>query len=338
MHTTKFSANPIATHSQPAPQPAPAHAGSSSLHAASAPARMNTSNLPHCDINTDASSASAQKYKLSKAGGRLPEGPNLQLPSQKEVIKATSAPFRALRDTEINATRVGKPVKEGRAETPTERLLKGTKFEAFIDPATGAFRDPSTGLYCELQPVRSDSMYKVTGYALCFPGAGAAGMSSTQMLSSVKQFLGIGGVPKMHSQALELANIIQEKLATEGKTLELTGDSMGGGIANYVGLKLKLPSVCYNAAALGRACLKDIGATELGNLKQQIHIRLKGNFATNPSTTRLLTAFFTLGINTHAPRNIGAIYEIKTSDPNFPRDRYGVDRYALDSLHNWYLQ
>jgi hypothetical protein len=218
------------------------------------------------------------------------------------------------------------------------KLLQGTDFANLIDPVTGGFRDPSSGLYCELRSLSMDSMSNVTAYALCFPGVGAAHMSSTQLLSSFKQFLGLGGLPKMHSQALALAKAIQEKLAAKNQSLELTGHSMGGGIANYVGLKLNLPSVCYNAAALGRACLKDIGETELDNLKQQTHIRLKGDFATHPSVTRNLIAFFTLGKNNYVPRNIGVINEIKTSDPYFPRDRFGLDRHALDSLHNWYAQ
>jgi hypothetical protein len=163
-------------------------------------------------------------------------------------------------------------------------------------------------------------------------------MRSTQLLSSVKQFLGVGGLPTMHSQALELAKTIGNKLAAEGKTLELTGHSMGGGIANYVGLKLNLPAVCYNAAALGRACLKDIGETHLENLKKQTHIRLEGDFATHPSVTRKLMAFFTLGKNNYVPRNIGVINEIKTSDHYFPRDRFGLNRHALESMHKWYAQ
>lgn len=338
MHIAKYSANPIAAHNQAATQPVPAHGGSSILKAASAPPRMNTSILPHCDIKGNASSASTQKFTLSKAGARLPEGAELQLLSKKEIIQSTSGHYISLRDTEISSGKAGAPVSSDPAGGTMAKLLKGTDFANLIDPATGGFRDPSSGLYCELKPLTMDSMSKVTGYALCFPGVGAARMSSTQILSSVKQFLGIGGVPKMHSQAVELAKVIQEKLATEGKALELTGHSMGGGIANYVGLKLKLPSVCYNSAALGRACIKDIGATELNNLKQQTHIRLKGDFATNPSTTRHLMSFFNLGKNNYVPRNIGAIYEIKTSDHYIPQDRFGLDRHALDSFRNWYLQ
>ena len=302
---------------------------------------MNSSNLLHCDISSNTTSAPTQKFKLSKAEGRLTEGPELKLQSQQEVRQSTSGHYRSLRDTEISSAMAGAPVSPGTAGGTMAKLLQGTDFAKLIDPVTGGFRDPSSGLYCELVPLTLDTnsaISKVTGYVLCFPGVGAANMRSTQLLSSVKQFLGVGGLPTMHSQALELAKTIGNKLAVEGKTLELTGHSMGGGIANYVGLKLNLPAVCYNAAALGRACLKDIGEAHLENLKKQTHIRLEGDFATNPSVTRKLMAFFTLGKNNYVPRNIGVINEIKTSDHYFPRDRFGMNRHALESMQNWYAQ
>ncbi len=328
----------IAEHRQTAVRSVPGEADKFSLHAAAAPQRMNTSNLLHSDISSNTTSAPTQKFKLSKAEGRLPAETNLQLQSQQEVRDSTRGHYRFLRDTEISSAKAGAPVSSGTAGGTMAKLLKGTDFAKLIDPVTGGFRDPSTGLYCELKPLTADTMSQVTGYVLCFPGVGAANMHSTQLLSSVKQFLGVGGVPTMHSQALELAKTIQDKLATEGKSLELTGHSMGGGIANYVGLKLNLPAVCYNAAALGRACLKDIGETHLENLKKQTHIRLEGDFATHPSVTRQLMAFFTLGKNNYVPRNIGVINEIKTSDHFFPRERFGLDRHALDSMLNWYSQ
>ncbi len=192
---------------------------------------MNTSNLPHCDISCNASSSLTQKFKLSKAEGRVLDGPTIKLPTQKEIIASTSGHYRSLRDTEINSSKAGLPVSSGNAKGTMAKLLLGTDFANLIDPATGGFRDPSSGLYCDLRPIKMDSMTKVTGYALCFPGMGAAHMSSTQLLSSVKQFLGVGGVPEMYSLALDLAKTIQEKLATEGISPDFTGHSMGGGIA-----------------------------------------------------------------------------------------------------------
>ena len=331
----------ITEHRQAAVRSVVTQAGSSTLHAASAPARMNTTNLLHCDISSNTTSAPTQKFKLSKAEGRLTEGPELKLQSQQEVRDSTRGHFRVLSDTETSSAKAGLTVSSRPPQGTMAKLLTDPKYKGLIDSVTGGFRDPSTGLYCELVPLTQDTnsaISKVTGYVLCFPGVGAANMRSTQLLSSVKQFLGVGGLPTMHSQALELAKTIGNKLAAEGKTLELTGHSMGGGVANYVGLKLNLPAVCYNAAALGRACLKDIGETHLENLKKQTHIRLEGDFATHPSVTRKLMAFFTLGKNNYVPRNIGVINEIKTSDHYFPRDRFGLNRHALESMHNWYAQ
>lgn len=299
---------------------------------------MNTSNLLHCDINGNASSASTQKFKLSKAEGPLTKGPDFKSLSQQEVRQSTKGHYISLGDTEISSAKAGATVSSGTARGTMAELLKETDFAKLIDPITGGFRDPSTGLYCELKPLTADSMSRVTGYVLCIPGMQTGSMFKTQLLSSLKQFLGIGGLPKMHSQALDLAKTIKEKLEAKNITFELTGHSMGGGVANYVGLKLNLPSVCYNAAALGRACFNDIGKANLENLQKQTHIRLKGDFATNPSTTRHLMRFFTLGKNNYVPKNIGAIYEIKTNDPYFPRDRFGLDRHALDSIHDWYWQ
>jgi len=328
----------IAEHRLAAARSVPNQAERCVLHAATAPLRMNTSNLHHCDIKGNASTAPTQSFKLRKAEGRLHEGPTLKLLSQSEVRLSTLGHFRALRDTETSSEKAGVMVSSRITQSTMAKILTGTKFENLIDPTTGGIRDPSSGLYCELKPLTMDSISKVTGYVLCFPGVGAGNMLSTQLQASIKQFLGVGGVPTMHSQALDLAKTIQDKLAADGKTLELTGHSMGGGIANYLGLKLNLPAVCYNAAALGRACLKDIGAVNLENLKKQTHIRLEGDFATHPSVTRKLMAFFTLGKTNYVPRNIGVINEIKTSDNYFPRDRFGLDRHALDSMHNWYAQ
>ena len=341
MQISKSPTISIAEHRQAAARPVPTPAGSSTLQATVAPQRMNASNLLHCDVSSNTTSAPTQKFKLSKAEGRLTEGPELKLQSQQVVRDSTRGHFHALRDTETSSTKAGSTVSSRPPQGTMAKLLTDPTYKGLIDPVTGGFRDPSTGLYCELVPLTQDTnsaISKVTGYVLCFPGVGAANMRSTQLLSSVKQFLGVGGVPTMHSQALERAKTIGDKLSAEGKTLELTGHSMGGGVANYVGLKLNLPAVCYNAAALGRACLKDIGEAHLENLKKQTHIRLEGDFATHPSVTRKLMAFLTLGKKNYVPRNIGVINEIKTSDHYFPRDRFGLDRHALDSLHDWYAQ
>lgn len=220
-------------------------------------------------------------------------------------------------------------------KTLMKKLLEGSEFAGMVDEKTGIFRDPRTGLCCQLQPL--DRSRKT--YALCIPGIGPGEMFGTQVSASVQQFLGVGGVPEIYSQALKLADFLSTKLEEQGgKKLELTGHSMGGGIANYVGLKLDLPSVCFNAAAIGRACLKDIGEVSPDTLKKQTHIRMENDFATHPPVTRKLMAFFFLGREKYIPRNVGVIYEIKTNDPLYPREKDTMGRHLLDAIKDWYPQ
>lgn len=116
-------------------------------------------------------------------------------------------------------------------------LLQGSEFATMIDRKTGGFLDPSTGLRCQLRPLDSDK----NTYALCIPGMASGKALLPQLRASAKQFLGVGDVPKIYNQTLELTRFLNEKLTQNGKKLELTGHSMGSGIANYVGLKLDLP-------------------------------------------------------------------------------------------------
>lgn len=246
-----------------------------------------------------------------------------------DIRKESKEHYDALKTTEnlfsIETSR------RGRSATQMEKLLKGSEFADMIDSKTGGFLDPRTGLCCQLQPLDSGD------YALCIPGIAPGKMFGTQLGASVKQFLGVGGLPEIYSQALQLAEFLSTKLEEKGgKKLELTGHSMGGGIANYVGLKLNLPSKCFNAAALGRACLKDIGEISKETLTRQIHIRMENDFATHPPVTRKLMAFFYLGREKYIPRNIGVICEIKTSDSLYPRDQDMMGRHLLDSMNDWY--
>lgn len=216
-----------------------------------------------------------------------------------------------------------------------EELLKGSKFEGMLDNKSGGFMDPRTGLCCQLEIVYDNPKT----YALCIPGIAEGEMFGTQLSASVQQFLGVGGVPEIYSQALELAKLLNEKLThNKGQPLELTGHSMGGGIANYVGLKLDLPSVCFNAAALGRACLEDIGDVSMEVLNKQTHIRVENDFATHPPVTRKLLAFFSLGREKWVPRNVGVICEIKKNDEFYPHGQSMMGRHLLDSLRNWCYQ
>ena len=91
---------------------------------------------------------------------------------------------------------------------------------------------------------------------------------------------------------------------------------MGGGIANYVGLKLDIQSFCFNAATLGGGCQEDLkNQLTADRLKKQIHINQKGDIVTSSKTQNKIASLANL-INkkTVAPKNIGIVYKIEAAN------------------------
>ena len=140
---------------------------------------------------------------------------------------------------------------ETRKPSKLERLLAGSPLSTNLDPLTGVFRDSKTGLYAELKPLGSTS----GKYVLCFGSTGVGRMTMKQIKVDIAQVLNKTKVPAAYEQAARLA---AELIKETGAEITVTGQSMGGGIANYVGMKLGIESVCYNPAALGQAAIKDL--------------------------------------------------------------------------------
>jgi hypothetical protein len=328
-----FSARPVQINRAPDRTSSRPASDTTPLLSSTASPKKSTHRVSN-DIGNDPGAPTAQSFKLRCA--KIPRQTDSSSASLTPPLKST-AEIRdyseeyhtVMTDTETLFSK--KEFSTTRKETKMGALLKGSKFASMIDKKTGGFLDPSTGLCCQLQPLKSGN------YALCIPGIAPGKMFGPQLSASVQQFLGVGGVPEIYSQALKLAEFLSTQLENQGgKKLELTGHSMGGGIANYVGLKLDLPSVCFNAAALGRACLKDIGEVSPETLTKQIHVRMKNDFATHPPVTRKLMAFFSLGREKYVPRNVGVICEINTSDKFYPGNHGIMDRHLLDAMSNWY--
>ena len=107
-----------------------------------------------------------------------------------------------------------------------------------------------TGLYAELHLDPRDPTGK--NYVLCFPGTGAAGNITQQWKYNIDQATGKKKIPPPYEAGLRLATELQEVISKQGGTLSLAGHSLGGGIANYCGFMLDIPSVAFNAAPLGQ--------------------------------------------------------------------------------------
>ena len=167
-----------------------------------------------------------------------------------------------------------------------------------INQVKGAFQDNSTGLYFEIHN-KVKGKNKSPQYVVVFPGTGIPGMTDIQWKNNISQITGQGGVPPAYRQAEQLIAVIKSNLP-EGATLELAGHSLGGGIANYTGLKHDLRSTCFNAAALGKACLEDLGEIPKDRLEKQVHIRIKSDWL---SSARFLQKFqkFSSSLIPYAP-------------------------------------
>ncbi len=192
-------------------------------------------------------------------------------------------------------------LRRGRAtRSGLEELLSKSAFRTLLYAPTGGIRNTKSGLYAELR--RFDG-----GYLLCFPGSGAAGNLDTQWRMNLKQALG-QGVPRVYLEAAALAQELRAVLP-EGVPLAVAGHSMGGGIANFVGLALGMDSYCFNAAALGEkslAYLKQNDCLTGESIAKQKHARMKADFASGSS---LMKAARHLGGQKIMPTLVGLVYQ-----------------------------
>lgn len=196
-----------------------------------------------------------------------------------------------------------------------EKFLAGSPLSTKLDPLTGVFRDSKTGLYAELKPLGS----KPGNYALCFGSTRNGRMTMKQIKVDIDQVLNQEKVPAAYLQAVDLAAELIKELKKSGKEITVTGQSMGGGIANFVGLSLGIRSVCFNPAALGQAAIKylgKLGCLTAENLNKQKIIRQKGDVFSgekNQKKIAILANFFSF-IKIQRPQHLGKIYVADKAD------------------------
>jgi hypothetical protein len=252
-----------------------------------------------------------------------------RLGRKERTTKQQRAELRAWRNTptggqcfSISPPAAYAAAKNNRPDSLMEQLLPPDGgLRQKLDPFSGAFRDPATGLYVELKQLPNNN--GKPSYALCITGTGRGEATRAQLATNLLNFIGFGGVPPAYRQAAMLAAALQKKFAAEGGELCLVGHSLGGGIANYAGLKTNLHATCYNPAALGGACLNDLEKTGCLNAdtqaKQKI-VRIKGDPVSSERVQQALVSFLSISTYFHIrlPCSIGQVYEIpKNKSSNF---------------------
>lgn len=246
---------------------------------------------------------------------------------RKHFVDVSKTPeYQALRNVEVD------DLTQPRMDSPLETMLPPTsKFRQMLDPFTGGIRDPKTGLYAELHERPKGK------FQLCFPGTGAGDMLSKHYATDVTQFLGKGKVPTMYRLGAELTQELKGVLPRG--SFVVTGHSMGGGVANFAGLCNDVRSYCYNAAALGGACLKhlnDQGLMTPERLGKQTHLRIKGDVVSSDKTQqRLATALFAMGFHIRTPQLVGQVCVIDHTVAGYQK-LGGMQRHFISAFDNPY--
>lgn len=210
-------------------------------------------------------------------------------------------------------------------------LPAASAFRAMLYPATGGVRDTRSGLYAELRKVTIDGK---PVFVLCFPGTGAARNRDTQWKANLKQAFGTGGLPRLYTQSLALAKELKMALNEKEYELHVAGHSMGGGIANFIGLAMNIDSYCFNAAGLGGASLNQLdidGCLTAERIERQNHVTLKGDYA---SHRKLSKAIGLLSPSGQRPQQVGNVYEGTADDEDFPPAIFPLDRHPLEAMED----
>ena len=207
------------------------------------------------------------------------------------------------------------------SESPMEQWLpKDSRFRTSLYPYNGAVRNVRTGLYADLRD--NPNGRKGKDYFLCFPGTGAAGNAARQWNDNIDQAKGKHPVPQTYTEALELASELKAEIEKNGGTLTVIGYSLGGGQANYCGMMLDLPSVCFNAAPLGQACRENIQPMldDESVLNKQTHVRVKADQVSSEKNHQklLLAQQLTGDTKIARARHYGIVHVLMPDHPDYP--------------------
>lgn len=224
---------------------------------------------------------------------------------------------------------------QGKRSDPSaleRRLAADSGFRTLLFAPSGGVRDKTTGLYAELLPFAGNG---TPHFLLCFPGTGVAGNMDTQWKNNLQQAVSTAGPPKLYLQALDLASELKTELGKDKIPLSVAGHSMGGGVANFIGLSLGIPSYSFNGAALGSGTISHLDNNDCltpERIAQQQHVRLEKDPASSSTLSKRIALL--PGQGGKSPRQIGKVYEARKADPGFPAQASRIERHPLGAMDN----
>lgn len=132
----------------------------------------------------------------------------------------------------------------------------------------------------------------------------------TQIYQAVGNVLGFR--VSLYEQASALFTALMTHSEIEGKKVTLVGQSLGGSIAQYVGIKHQVNTVCFNSLQLGAGLQKDLGDDKLALADRLItHICVETDFVSDSRMMRAFDRIFSKIMRT--PRNFGTSYFIPSA-------------------------
>lgn len=128
-----------------------------------------------------------------------------------------------------------------------------------------------------------------------------------------------GGISELYKQADAVASKIVDAMLQDPEykdfTVKLVGQSLGGSLAQFVGLRNGIESMCYNAVPLGSGHQELIGDEKLKQADQIItHLSAETDYASDPQGIGTLD-FLLSASGVRTPGNFGKRGSIPTAYP-----------------------
>jgi starch synthase len=137
-----------------------------------------------------------------------------------------------------------------------------------------------------------------------------------------------GGNPAIYHHASKVIELIKNSRLAEGKKISLTGQSLGGSLAEYAGLRLAIPTFCFNSFPLGVGLQSELGSESLAQADKYVtHISAENDLFSDNKVSRVIDRVVNLfGLKT--PGNFGQRFSI----PSAYKDTLSTHSYVLGNI------
>jgi len=136
-------------------------------------------------------------------------------------------------------------------------------------------------------------------------------------LTSIAQSI-FGFNPKTFNALDRIIPVLLMHERFQNKRIVFTGNSFGGTLAQYAGLKFEREAVCCNAVGLNCGTQYYLGAKKLRQADKYVtHISVKGDYVTDLPVYKPLDLFLS-GIGIRTPGNFGRRFTIPSAYSTYP--------------------